>query len=440
MSLARGIMNFGRLTIYQTTTTISNISPTTAVCGDTVIFTVDVTNNTSGGPIPNDGIVSIINIISNTVVGTGSLISGTVTINTTPGVSMGKYIAIYNGVHNFFESSMSAITNYNIIPNNTVVTVLTSSDLHFCYTQSVPISAHIDASSGTFPTGSVRFKLYSDNTDFIELSSGTLNGSGDVTSVIPSFTTVDGYDYWLQALYDGYGCWNSSESLPGMSGKILHSISNNSTTTTANISGSTTFCAHEDIILISDTSSSLLAAPSIGSINFTSTDGYTILNLGTTSIINGSASLLIPAGTFNPGTHWNVTAHYIGDGYCYGDSVSSGGLLLSPSVFNTNTTISGPISFCFALDEIFNVGVSSSFIGDLTGTVTLDVFSGAELVTTFGPFDVEGHSMDVILPITITRNTTRVGNLQLRATFISKAGNCYNGSVSSNFDVTVLNC
>lgn len=439
MPLARGLMSLGRLTIYQTTTVIDIIFPSVAICGNEVAFNVLVSNNI-GSPVPTGGTVSIINTITDTILGTGPLVSGFASIVVTPSVSMGKYIAIYNGVNNLFAESTSSIVDYNVSTNNTLTTVLTADNLYFCYSQSVPISAHVSATTGPFPSGPVRFKLYSDSTNFIELSPGTLNGSGNATSSIPPFTTTGGYDYWLQALYDGYQCWNSSESLTGMSGKLLHSLPNITTSTVVETVGSTTFCIYDDIIIRSETTS--LFGPIVdGYIQFTATDGYTIIDLGTSIIFDGSAGILVSGETFEPNTHWNVTASYEGDGYCY--NASSGDVLLHPSIWDTMIDITGPTSFCLTFSPTFDIEISSVSSGTILGTVVLELLnSGDNTGPTFGPFDVDGPNTGVIVSVLVPNNSpeVRVGSSYVIATFTPKEDNCYNGVTSDKYNVTILDC
>lgn len=322
MPLARGIMNFGRFTIFQTTTEISSISPNIAICGDTVIFDVTVTNITDSGYIPTGGTITIVNTVNQIVLGTADLIAGVATISTTPGASLGTYIAYYSGVNNLFESSTSGIVNYNIGKNNTTTNMTTIVDTEFCYANTFSIFAHVTAESGPPPSGSVRFRLYSDDINFVELSPGILNTYGDATSAIPPFTT-DGYECWIQALYDGYSCWNSSESPPGILGKRVLSIVNNTTTTTTTVHvvGSTTISSHSDITLTADVSSAALSLPSVGSVQFNATDGYTILDLGKEDVVAGSVTLLITSSTIPIGT-WDITANYINSSYCYENSLS----------------------------------------------------------------------------------------------------------------------
>jgi hypothetical protein len=325
MPLGRGLMNVGRFTIYQTNTTINSISPGSAICGDTVTFNITVGNNTLDGPIPT-GTVSIVNINSGTVLATNSLISGIVAIAVSPTISMGKYVAIYNGVHNSFEDSISSVVNYNVSANNTITTVLTPDDLYFCYSDLVNISANVSPTTGPFPLGSVRFRLYSDNIYFIELSPGALDGYGNATSIIPSNTTTDGYDYWLQALYDGYHCWNSSESPFGMFGTTLHSTTFNTTTT---ISGANSFCINSDAIF-----NVVVASTSIGTI--TGSIIFKVLNfdetgptLGPFDVDGPNTGVTIPVTIphnslgVRIGEDHLISTFTPKDGSCYNGSVSN---------------------------------------------------------------------------------------------------------------------
>jgi len=443
MPLGRGLMYTGRLNIYRTTTTITSISPTLANCGDTVTFNVTVTNNTGGGPTPT-GTVSIVNTVSGNVLATGTLTAGSAAISTTPSVSLGKYVAIYSGVHNAFETSTSAISNYNIGLTTTTTTVLTANNLYFCYAQPVFISAHVAAASGPFPSGSVRFILYGDDINFVELPSATLNGSGNATSTIPSFTTTDGYDYWLQAVYDGYGCWNSSESPGGMLGKTLHSISHDVTSTVVGISGSDTFCAHDDITLISGTTSTLLVNPSVGSVHFVATnnDAPITIDLGISSIINGSSSIFVPGDTFSVGSTWSITANYISDGYCYANSTSSNLLVLTSTLWDTATDITGPSSYCYTVGANFTVTVSSIVTGTISGHLKVSLLNVAGAGVVVYDNDISGPNSGINTIVTIPGSLVG-GGVALRhlsAIFTADVAGCYADSTSSDFNVSVLDC
>lgn len=317
MPLGFGIMNIGRVTVYRTIASFTSVVPEIANCGDNITFRVQVLNETEVGPTPT-GIASIIDINTNYVVASGTLSGGDATLTATLSYSSNNLIISYAGVLNQFAPSTSDPIPYNVNIINTTTTV--NSDAYFCYSQSVDVSGMAIPNIGSeVLQGTMGFRLY-DGYSYTDLASSDLGRAGDGYSLIPAFATTPGNSYWVQALYDGYECFNSSESSGGTSGFVMHSISNDVTSST--ISGPTGFLNTASSTFTGITAATFLLAPSIGSVNFSASKGSLTLNLGNSSLTNGNSSVSVPGNTFAVGI-WNVTANYITDGYCYANSTSS---------------------------------------------------------------------------------------------------------------------
>lgn len=317
MPLGFGIMNIGRITIYRTIASFISIVPEIANCGDEITFRVRVLNETEGGPTPT-GTVSIIDINTDYVIASGTLSGGDASLTTTLSYSSNNLVVSYTGVLNQFSPTISDPIVYNINIINTTTTA--NADAYFCYAQSIDVSGRVVPNIGSETLeGTMEFRLY-DGYSYIDLASSELGRVGDGYSIVPGFATIPGNNYWLQALYDGYRCFNSSESLGGTSGLVMHSITNDATTTT--MSGPTAFFDIEDSTFTGLTAATFLMGPSIGIVNFSAVKGLTTLNLGNSDLANGNSSIFVPGNTFARGT-WNITANYITDGYCYSNSTSS---------------------------------------------------------------------------------------------------------------------
>lgn len=444
MPVARGTMQMGRINVFPTTTTLVSINPpSVGFCGDPIIFTVQVANNRGiGFPIPT-GTVLIKDRTTNTIIASGPLVPGvsfsTVVINTNVPISNNQIYAQYIGVVNQFGTSESVPdVTYSVSLISTAITVTTAANTNFCFHNNLNLSVNVDGiGTATVPTGSVQVNLYSDPVSFVTIGTATLNGSGNATVVLPADSTVPGNTYYIQAKYLGDGCFGVSNSPLGTSGTPIHSVSltQNTTTTTAGVAGSTTFCINSSKTFNANIDSAFLNGPSVGSVTWTAVKSPTTIILGTdSSISNGIASIVVPGGTFSSTGTWTVTAAYTGDGFCFANSTSLG-ISVIPSTFGIDfLKEAGPSEFCRATAQVYSYVISSSaFIGTINGTFVLKSSFGTTLksVTTSGP------STGFVVQFNISANTALSGIQNFFVQFTPISGSCYSSDTSSNFGVTV---
>ena len=174
--------------IAATTTTLTS-SPNPSTFGQSVIFTATVTS--SIGPPPDGEIVTFKQ--GKTVLGTGTLTGGTVTLsNSTLGVGTKAVTAVYAGDANFATSTSKAVSQ--VISKATSTTTLTSSQNPSTYGQSVTFTATVAPQFSGTPTGSVVFK---DGTKTLK----TVTLSGGVASYTTSTLATGTHN--ITATYNG---------------------------------------------------------------------------------------------------------------------------------------------------------------------------------------------------------------------------------------------
>jgi hypothetical protein len=438
MPLARGIMQMGRINVYPTITTLVSITPPgSANCGDTVTFHVTVANARGiSFPVPT-GIVSIIDQDTGTVLGSGSLVAGAAAINTFPANGTVHAVALYAGVVNQFGNSQSfPPEQYSTTIIDTTTTVTTSSGSYFCFHLPFSISAHVAPNSGmATPTGTVTFNLYSDAVTFVTIGTSTLSG-GNASINIPADSTVPGNDYYIQAVYNGGGCFGPGSSPLGISGTIIHSIdvTQNTTNTVASISGSSTFCIHNPSTFNATITSAHLGGPSVGSVTWTAFKSPTTIVLGTDStVVAGLASITVPGNTFSSQGVWSVHANYTGDGNCFADSVSPNISVTATEFTPSISYNSGSTFFCYAVAQSYNYHVSGPNGGTVSGTFVLKSSFGNTLatVTTSGP--ASGFNFAFSVPAF----TFSDGSQNIFVQFTSDGTSCYGNVNSGNTGVNV---
>lgn len=319
---------------------------------------------------------------------------------------------------------------------NIIYTGITSTSFTGCIGGTGTLSTGNSVSIATpISTGNVQVNLYSDPVSFVTIGTAALNGSGNATVVLPADTTVPGNNYYIQARYLGAVCLGTSASPTGTNGTLIHSVSltQNTTTTTAGVSGSTTFCINSSKTFNATIGSAFLGGPSIGSVTWTAVKSPTTIFLGTDfSVVAGVASIVVPSATFPSTGTWTVTAAYTGDGYCFANSTSIG-LSVIPTRFEIDfNKIAGASSFCRATGQLFVYTISSSFVGTINGTFALKSSLGNTLasVTTSGP------STGFNVQLNIAANTISAGVQNIFVQFTPISNSCYDPGNSSNFGVT----
>ena len=437
MPLSRGIMQIGRLNVYPTTTTLVSINPPGyANCGDVITFTVTVVND-KGSPTPT-GVVRIKdsntgNMISDIAFAT--LSGGTATINAILANGSIQAYAEYVGIFNQFAKSKSDNVLYNVNITSTIVTILNPSDGYFCSHQPYQLGAHVQPSIGGPATGSVVFNLYSSATSFTTIGSANLDGSGNAYINLPADSTVPGNNYYIQAIYQGAGCFGVSASTPGTSGLLIHAIDSSTNTTSISAAFAGDFFIYSPMTIYATVNSAYLGNPSVGSVTWTATQDLTILNLGTdNSVINGAASLLIPDGTFPSAGNWNVVANYVGNN-CFANSTSSS-IIVTPTTYSVSMLkYSGSTTFCYAVAQQWTYYVSSTLNGIISGTFYLKSSLGNTLATTV---ITNGNASGFYVNMQIPAFTSGIGNQNFYLEFVPDGSrSCYAASISSNTATSV---
>jgi hypothetical protein len=223
MPVARGIMQIGRINIYPTITTISNIdSISPAMCGDPITFTITVANE-RGTPVPT-GTVYLMD--RQTPIGSGALSAGTTTITIPLNTGNLQLHAFYPGIVNLFGASNSSpIIPYDVYPIETQTTVLHTDDAYFCSNLEYELHAHVELIYGiATPTGNVIFNIYFNDVDYITIGTASLDSSGNASIIMPANTVLPNNLYYIHAFYLGDGCYGESESPPGETGKRVNSL------------------------------------------------------------------------------------------------------------------------------------------------------------------------------------------------------------------------
>lgn len=420
MPMGRGLMQADRIKFYHTTTAFGVITPATgtAQCGQTCTFHITVTN-VDGGPTPA-GPVQLVDLVSTNVVASGTVTAGTATLTFAPNASNLFLVARFIGSENRtgpvvnyeFGPSVTPSIIYNVTSANTTTTITTPpANTSFCSTANEEVIATI-TSAGLVTGGTVDFRLYTNDTSFIVLPSAPVV-SGTAAITIPSGTTTAGNTYYIQALYNGNSCFNSSQSLPGTNG--LRVVSTNSLATTSTIAptdGNPAFCFYDPKQFTITVNGPDGYFPTSGTVELWSTNfdfDYEVAS----GVLSGTNTIILTA----PGSSMSpfAFAQYDGDGSCYG-SDQSGIISINPftnSISITNYSV--PTYGCSGTAQDFYFQVHLTTTGPATGTYTL--YSGShgaissQVVSAFNGTVI--HFASVFIPagfqslyVHFTHNTT----------------------------------
>ena len=316
---------------YNTSIVLDSITPDPASCGDSLTFDVTVTNADVTGPYPT-GPFSIIDRLTNNTLATGTL--GARGVGTAVCPSATGYLEIYakfDGYYQYdgydayyFSTSTSEISEFalSLVPT-TISIIFPSAGDYYCYQSETTVIAEVTAGVRVPVTdGNVNFRLYTDNTNYIQLESASLDSFGYATTTIPANTTTFGRSNYLFASFDGYGCYIRSQTSKGTSGLLVYPTSNDTTSLSLSVDGGSTFIAANPVIFIGTVTANNLTDPSDGYVNFYAVDVRVseAIILGNATPINGVASLVVPGGTFDPAGTWDLYGQYFTDGYCYNTS------------------------------------------------------------------------------------------------------------------------
>jgi len=193
MPIGRGIMIKQRFTVFQTTTTITSKVPSTfSVCNQTVTYNVSVTPSF----VPNGGTVQLIDTFDNTVLATGTLASGTTSIqyafpvDIEPYQIAARYVGV-NGNPDGYSSSQSATDVQIVNPDGYLTVTIGSIPSTVCFGNDYSITATVtSAISANNPINDGYVRFVGEDTDGYQfIIDGYCLVSGGVATGV-----VDGYD------------------------------------------------------------------------------------------------------------------------------------------------------------------------------------------------------------------------------------------------------
>lgn len=272
MVVARGMMIMDRFSFYSTSTTFSISESGPYSCGETIHLHITVSNVTNP-PVTPTGTVQIYDFVSNTIIGSSSLISGSATITTVLTSGNYNFQAQYLGGTNgtvTFSSSVSSftipITASNINTNTSITSTSTSLT---CVSDPFSVTVSVTATPISPSEGVVTimgYQLSGIYTTPVTLGTGTPT-SGSLTLSGLEFPALGNSTWFLQAFYtdpfDG-ACYNSSSSNGGTEGIQIEVYDNTSPTTTTIFGPSSGSGVAEGEVIIMDISISNSFAGAVG--------------------------------------------------------------------------------------------------------------------------------------------------------------------------------
>lgn len=408
MPLAQGMMIMDRLNVYNTSTAVTITEAPPYTCGETLHFNVSVENITTPShlPTPTGGTVQIYDLNSQTILGTGTLVSGAVTIPIILGIGAFSVVAQYLGTSSapiFDPSTSPTPINFGISsPTNTTTTITApTANTYFCAGQNLSVTATVVPSTAT---GNVQFSYYNGSTTTLFSTVALSSGTAIATLIAGTLTgTPSGIEYWLQAVYEGAGCYNASSSPSGSLGKAIFACANEPTDISiSDVTPGTEFCWHTTFGCTVDvTSSGPTGNPSIGTVDIY---GYQLSGTYATPVLLGSMTPTLGVADFTTlnfpalGTgEWFLQATYTDTSGCYDSNSTPTG---TDGYFIQTYDNTTPVSVLFAappnessyhLGEVvpITIDIQNTYVGVSGGTATL--YSSDNVFATFPTdWNVEG--------------------------------------------------
>jgi hypothetical protein len=449
MVIARGIMQSNKINIWDTSTVINFVTPSGTInCGTIVTFYISVFATLAS--VSPTGIVQLIDSGTGSVVAYGTLSpatsnSSTVTISTTLSVGSAYIYAIYIGnvggpdVNHQFKLSSSGATyfNINLVGSTTTITTPTT---YYCSATDLTAQAHVVATSGgaNITSGSVLFNLWHKGTS-ISLGSSTLDAGGHATAIIPAgSTSVDGYNYYLQASFFGSGCYSSSTSPANTSGlqviPVIGDVTNTSISATSSsfsLYASSTYTVNIHTTHLSGTTTGTLTVTCVPTGGGTTT----ILGIITGPTLNGY-TFTAPANSFPSLGSFYVNATYSGDACFAGSSASSNSVTVTTTANTTTTTIKNfsPTSICNQVVNTYTANIQSTNTNAVGGIINFY----ASVYGLIGSVAVPSPTpSNTNFSYNIPANIFSTGSQYVYAQFVSDGTNFEGNSTSSNYAITV---
>lgn len=442
MPVARGIMQLGRINVWPTSTAFTISPPSPVACGTPISCTVTVTNDEAN--VPPVGYAFIIDLNTSMILAFAAVSAAGPNYSTvilTPSITSGnlslaaKFFGQDGGpdLANQFKSSISPTQGYNVNLISATTTISSPvADGYFCYHAALPITAHVAQGATPITSGNVSFVLWTNAAAHTNLGISSLNGFGDATFNMPADMTTPPGPYYLEAIFDGTGCFTPSSSGSGVSGRRVFPSTNDTTSTSISLVEADPFCISQPSHFSISVVPSHLIGPSIGTINVNAVlaAGGTPFSLGSGTPTNGLLVITVPALTFPTSGAYNVTASYTGDGYCYQSSTSSA-IAVHPQYFATNTYVTaGPHTTCAYLNNTYYFQVAS--VNGLSISGSLSVYAGTTLVATIPVSGPSGSNFSYTIPA----YSFTPGSTYVNAIFNSDGTNCQGNSTFSAYSVT----
>lgn len=328
MPIAAGILQSLRYDYYRTSINIINITPDSgiAVCGDLIEFFVQV-ESTSVDPV-DSGTFDIVNLDTSTIIGSGSIFRGVGSTGPVSGLNgVLNIAAVYNPDSGIYASSRSLSQIYSISKQRVTVSIDDPADnSYYCYYNPLNITATVSGVSSGTPSGTVNFRLYTDDSNYIELPSGNLV-SGSVTIEMPAQTgSIDIEERYIQAIYDGDSCYFEGSSLAGYSGLEVNAITEDSTSILIDDMSSGSYLITEPITFTATVTANNITPPDgyDGYVKFEYSSpigGGSSTELGISYMEDGLSSLTVPGNTFPSTGRWVVSSSFHAESSCYASTL-----------------------------------------------------------------------------------------------------------------------
>lgn len=331
MPIGRGIMIKQRFTVFQTVTTITSKVPADySVCNQTVTYNISVTP----GIVPNGGTVQLINTFDNSVLASGTLTSGAVSIPKTftnqlePYQVVARYLGV-NGNPDGYSSSQSDISLQDVRPDGYLTVTVGTIPATVCFGNDYSITASVtSAISANNPINDGYVKFVGDDSGTPFIIDGYCLVSGGVAT-----GTVDGYDGYVMVWPDvprPAVFPVTAEYYPSGPGSCFAQTTSPAFNVTVQGYTTTTTIQSVDPEPFSRTAggtvtiTAMVTSGQPGTINgdvlFETQDGSVVL--GTGSLTAGTATITPLKSAFNAGFQ-HVTAKFFGDyggGDCFAPS------------------------------------------------------------------------------------------------------------------------
>lgn len=324
MPIGRGIMIKQRFTVFQTVTTITSKNPPSySVCNQTVTYNVSVTP----GFVPDGGTVQLIDTFDNSILATGTLSSGTTSINYAfpsdlePYQVAARYVGA-NGNPDGYSISQSSINNQEVRPDGYLTVTIGTIPSTVCFGNDYGITATVTsaiAANNPINDGYVRF--IGDNGGALftidgycpvvaGVATGVVDGYDGYTMVWPNIPRPAVFPITAEYYPDTY-CFAQTNSNP-----FNVTVQGYSTTTTIQSVDPEPFSASAGGTV---TITAMVTSAEPGTINgnvLFETQGGSVI-LGTGSLSAGTATITPLKSAFGVGLQ-QVTARFFGD-YASGD-------------------------------------------------------------------------------------------------------------------------